>query len=128
MSPSGDFGPDGLGQAEVEHLDRAIRPDLDVGWLQITVHDAAVVRDFEGVRHLRRDPRGLVEWQRPVDEPVGERLTLDEFQHQRRHAPGAFETVNGCDAGMVQRRQHLGFALKSGQSVGIPDESRSVGP
>ena len=36
-----------LGQAEVEHLDRAVRPDLDVGRLQIAVDDALLVRGFE---------------------------------------------------------------------------------
>ena len=35
---------------------------FDVGWLQITVHDAAVVRDFEGVGDLR----GNLRWSRRV--------------------------------------------------------------
>ena len=48
------FGADGAGarlerfrDAEVEHLDDAVGLDLDVGGLQIAVHDALLVRGLE---------------------------------------------------------------------------------
>jgi hypothetical protein len=30
-----------------------------------------------------------------------------------------FDTVNGCDIGVIQRRQHLRFACKASHAVGI---------
>jgi hypothetical protein len=44
-----------LGEAEVEHLDRAVRPHLDVGGLQIAMDDAGVVCGFERIGDLPRD-------------------------------------------------------------------------
>ena len=58
-----------LGQAEVEHLHRAIWPDLDVGGFQIPVDDALLVRRLERLGDLpgdgerfidgNRDPRAI---------------------------------------------------------------------
>ncbi len=52
-------GLEGFCQSEVEHLDRAVRPDLDVGRLQIPMDDAPLVRGLEGVGDLPRDGEGV---------------------------------------------------------------------
>ena len=54
---------DRLGQAEVEDLDGAVRPHLDVRGLQIAVDDPLLVRSFERLRDLLRDGQGFVERQ-----------------------------------------------------------------
>ena len=60
--------PNQLGEAEIEHLDRAVGADDHVGRLEVAVDDAARVRRDEGVRDgdrnrsasLRRIPwRGM---------------------------------------------------------------------
>ena len=57
-------GPISLGQAEVEHLDGAVRRELDVGRLQVAVDDAALVRGLERLGDLPRDRQRLVERER----------------------------------------------------------------
>ena len=52
---------DRLREPEVEHLDRAVGPQLDVGRLQIAMDDALLVRRFERLRDLLRDRQGLIE-------------------------------------------------------------------
>ena len=47
----------GLGQAEVEDLDLAVRRQLDVGGLEVAVDDALLVRFLERLRDLPRDLR-----------------------------------------------------------------------
>ena len=42
-------------ETEVEKLDGAIRPDLDVGGLEVAVDDAVLVRGIERVDDLARD-------------------------------------------------------------------------
>ena len=54
-------GPIGLGEAEVEHLDRAVRRDLDVRRLEVAVDDALLVRRLERLGDLPRDRQRLVE-------------------------------------------------------------------
>ena len=45
--------------------------------------------------------------------------TFDVFQHKVLLAVELLRTVDGGDAGVVQRGKHLRFALESSQSVGI---------
>ena len=54
---------DGLREAEVEHLDDAVRGDLDVGGLQVAVDDRFFVGHFEGICDLARDVQGLTNGQ-----------------------------------------------------------------
>ena len=53
-------GVDRLGQAEVEHLHRAVGADLDVGRLQVPMDDALLVRGLERLGNLPRDRQRLV--------------------------------------------------------------------
>ncbi len=97
-----------LRQAEVEDLHRAVGTDLDVGRLQIAVHDALLVRDLERKGYLPRDAQRFVEGQtsagrggvrqaklargrrgragrlarRSVDD-LRQRRALDQLHHQR---------------------------------------------
>ena len=54
-------GSDRLGEAEVEHLHRAVGADLDVGGLEIAMDDALLVRGVERVGDLARDRQRLGE-------------------------------------------------------------------
>ena len=72
-----------LGQAEVEHLDGAVRTHLDVGGLQVAVNDALLVSGFERLSDLARDRQRLVERQRALRDAIGKRGTFDELEHQR---------------------------------------------
>ena len=72
-----------LRQAEVEHLHRAVGRDLDVRGLEIAVDDPLLVRRFERLGDLPRDRQRFVERNRPARDPLGERLALDQLQHER---------------------------------------------
>ena len=50
-----------LGEAEVEHLHRAVGPHLDIRGLEIAVDDPLLVRRFERLRDLLRDGQCLVD-------------------------------------------------------------------
>ena len=61
----GEIGADAIdsgerfGETEIEHLDGAIRPHLDVGGLEITMHDPLLMRRLERVGDLLRDGERL---------------------------------------------------------------------
>ena len=69
-------------QSEVEHLDGAVGPDLDVGRLQVPMDDARFVRRFEARRDAGGDRKSLVDRQRSGGEPFGERRPLDELHDE----------------------------------------------
>ena len=84
----GRHGVESLGQAEVEDFDGPVAAHLDVGWLQIAMHHPVVVRGLERLTDLARDRPGVIERQRAVHEPVGQRGTVDELEHEdRRRVP-----------------------------------------
>ena len=55
-----------LGEPEVEHLDRAVVGDLDVGRFEIAVDDALLVRRLEGFGDLQRDRDRFLDRDRPA--------------------------------------------------------------
>jgi hypothetical protein len=86
--------------------------------------DAMSVSGLEGVGNLPRDLNDVVERQRPVHEPLGQRLAFDQLEHERGHASAAFETVNDGNGRVIEGCQQLRFALKPRQTVGIGMEGR----
>ena len=99
-----------LCQAEIEHLHRAVVPDLDVGGFQIAVDDALFVGGVERVDDLPGDRHGVGHRQWTARDDRGEILAVDELHDERLRAAVFFEAVDGRDVRMVQRRKGLGFA------------------
>jgi hypothetical protein len=62
---------------EVQDLNHAFERDLDVGRLQIAMHDVLFVGGFDPVDQLLNDGHRFVERQRPF-----EGLTFDVLHHQ----------------------------------------------
>ena len=56
----------------------------------------------------------------PTAQPIGQRLAVDELQHQRWHAAGLFEPVDGADVRMIERREHARFAARTAPAARGP--------
>ena len=108
-----------LRESEVEHLHGPVLADVDVRRLQIPVHDALLVRRFERFGDLAGDRQGLVDGYRRARDAIGERLPFDELHHERLAGRQLFETVDGGDVRMIERRKHFGFALEAGEPRAI---------
>ena len=74
---------DRLRQAEVQHLDRAVRPHFDIRGLQVAMDDALLVRGFECIGDLLRDRDGFVERKWTARDPIGQRVAFDQFEDER---------------------------------------------
>ena len=114
----------GLGEAEVEDLDRAIGTNFDVGRLQIAVHDALLVRVLHGLGDLPGDVERVAERQRARLEQVCQRAPFDEFHHQGRDAVAVFEPVDVRDVRMVEQRQRVRFTREPGDAFGVTGDRR----
>ena len=93
-----------LRQPEVQHLDRAIASDLDVGGLEVAMDDALLVRRVQGIGDLSCVAERGVERQRAL-----RRLSVHELHHE---VVGT-DVVQRADVGVVQRRDGPRFAFES---------------
>ena len=76
-----------LGDAEVEHLDRAVGSDLDVRRLEIAMDDAPLVRGFERIGDLSRDRQiASSSGSAPCASRSASVGPFDELEHQSAHA------------------------------------------
>ena len=110
-------------EPEIQHLDGTVRPDFDVGGLQIPVDDPLRVGRFERVGNLPGDRQRFIERERSGCDTVGERRALDQLEDQRVGAVRLLEAEDRPDVGMVDRCEHLGFALEPGEAVRIERET-----
>ena len=108
------------GQPEVQHLDLPLRRELDVAGLQVAVDDPLSVRRFQGLRDLTADPQSFFERDRAAREPLRQRLSLDELQHEEARSARLFETVDRRDVRVIDGRQGARFALEPGQVLRVP--------
>lgn len=76
------------------------------------MNDALLMRGFQRLGNLTRDRQNLVHWDWPAGNAIRERLTVHEFHDERLDAIRFLQTINRRDLGMVQCREHFGFALK----------------
>ena len=132
-----DAARDRLGQTEVENLDLAVLVDLDVGRLQITMHDAALVSCIQAIGDLTEEVDRVVDAQRSSGESLSQGLSLDQLHDDVAQLPhhatglagplqldrGAGEPVDDRDVGMVQRGQRLRFALEPPDGHAIGDQA-----
>jgi hypothetical protein len=108
-----------LRDPEIQYFRRAVRPQLDIRGLEIAVDDALVVRRFERLGHLLRDRERLVDRERALRDPIGERRAIDELDHESFRRGGILDPINRSDVRMIERREQLRFALEAGEPFGI---------
>ena len=122
-----------LRQAEVEHLHDAVRRDLDIRGLQVTVDDPFFVCGLECVDDLPRDRERFghrqAGWVRAGGarggcDSLGERRAFDQFQYETTHAVRLFDAVDGADVRVIQRGEHSRLALEPGVPFRLRRECR----
>lgn len=60
-----------------------------------------VTRRVKSARDLDREPQRLLETQRPVPEPLGQRLTLEVLHHEEVDAILVADVVEGADVRVI---------------------------
>ena len=108
-----------LGQAEVQDLRLPALGDEDVRGLDVAVDDALRVRGVEGVCNLDREIERDFERQRPVVDPVLQRLAVEELHRDERLALGLVDVVHRADVRVVERRGRARFALEALERTGL---------
>jgi hypothetical protein len=98
-----------LRQTEVQHLDRPVGSDLDVGGFQVAMHDPMFVRGLQSVGNLSSDRQSLFERNGSPCQSIGKRGAVDELEHQSRSCPdririeAVLKSVNRSNVGMIEK-------------------------
>ena len=108
---------------KVQHLHGAIGPHFDVGRLQIAMDDARFVGGFERVRDLPCDRQRFVERNGSAGDPIRRVGPSTSSMTRARVMPDS-STPWIAAMRMIQRGQHLRFALESGETVRIRHHRR----
>jgi hypothetical protein len=87
---------DRLRETEVEELHARPRQH-DVPGFQVPVHDAVPVRAVERVRDLDTVAEDLVDRQRPLDEPMGQRHSFEQLHNEVIGLALAADVVESAD-------------------------------
>ena len=80
------------------------------------------MRGVERLTHLSRDVTRLGKRHGALSDPISERRSLDQFQHECLDVVRFFKAVNRRDVRMVERGQQLRFTLEASQPVWIERE------
>jgi hypothetical protein len=83
------------------------------------MNDTFLMRRIQSLRYLPRDLQRFIERERPLLNPRGESFALNQFHHDATGIIGLLETVDLSDVGMIQRREDLCFAAKTGETIRI---------
>jgi len=89
-----------------------------------------LVGRVECLGDLARDRQDLGDRERPPcgnvssGQAVRQCASIDELEDQAAYAVTLFDSVDGGNAGMAERRQHSGFTLEACQPVGVLGERR----
>ena len=70
-----------LGDAEVEHLDRAAASDEEIGRLDVAMDDALGMRGLERVGHLGAELQHFVHGERTAGDAILQRLAIEQLHH-----------------------------------------------
>ena len=96
--------------------------DLDVCRLQVPMDDALFVRRFEGLGDLTREPQRFVRGNRTARHALGQRLSRDQLHDQEVAAIGGVESVQRGDVRVIERGEHLRFALEPDDALHIREK------
>jgi hypothetical protein len=86
------------------------------------MRDALAVRLVERLGDLDRNLQRLVQRQRPVLQPRGQRLAVQMRHDQVVRAIDAADVVDATDVGMVQGRDGASLALEARPRIGIASD------
>ena len=67
--------------------------------------DALLVRGFEGLADLTRDRQGFIQRNRTTSDPIGQRVTFDQFEDERVGLTAVLEPINRADVRDGSARQ-----------------------
>jgi hypothetical protein len=112
----------GLGQPEVEHLDEVALGELDVRRLQVAVDDSVLVGGLDRLGDLLGNGERLGDRHGAVVEHGIERLAGHVLEDEVSPAIDLLEPVDRGNARVVERGEHLGLALETGEAIGVVGE------
>ena len=116
-----------LRQPEVQELGPRLGQH-DVPRLEVAVHDPLPMRLVQRIRDGDRHLERLLQWQRTILQPLGERLPVEILHDQEVGAAFGADVMEGADVRVVQGRDGLGLPLEPLLQIGVRRDMRGAAP
>ncbi len=81
------------------------------------MNDPRAMGGVERVGHLDREPSNIIECERTLADPISERVTLDQFHHEKRCAGFGADVVQLADVSMREPRNGASLPLEAGHRL-----------
>ena len=107
---------------EIQQLHPAFRRDHDVARLEIAVNHPFFVSRFQGLGNLAAYRERFAHRKRAAAQFSGQRLTMNEFQHQEAVAFQFLQIINRCDVRVVESGQHTCLPFEARHPLSIVSE------
>jgi hypothetical protein len=108
-----------LREAEVEDLDLLLAAHQDVGWLEVAVHDATLVRDSEGIGQGDRHLHEAGKRQSGGRDVFRQGASLDQFHGEEGGRSRLLHRIDSDDVRMIDGGERQGFLLEPGESLRV---------
>jgi hypothetical protein len=89
------FGCEGFSETKIEDFDLFVARDHDIGRFQITMNHAFLVRGLETLSYLAAKFQSHVRREWSLQDPVRQRLPIDQLYNDEALPIGFFEAVKG---------------------------------
>jgi hypothetical protein len=106
---------------EIEHFHPAGRHDHHVAGLDVTMHEAGLVRSRQRIRDLRCIVEDAIDRQSARLDRRRERRALDVLHDQKLDIAAPAQFVDGDDVGMVEARRGPGLTQDARRCFGVND-------
>jgi hypothetical protein len=104
-----------LGQPEISHVGLAASVDQDVGGVQVTVQNAALVRMVHRPGRSGNDSGRCSLVGAKIDKPLVEAAARDQLHAEKLQSPALAEFIDGHDVQVVELRHGPGLVLEPHQ-------------
>ena len=81
-----------------------------------------LVRGLQRLGDLLGNRQRLIQWDRPLRDPIGQGRAFHQLQHERPRPLGFLDAVDGGDVGVVEAGEDLRLPRESGEAVRIAGE------
>jgi hypothetical protein len=106
-------------ETEVEDLHAAVPREEHVLGLEVSMHDATVVRRAKAARHLHRDVERHIDRQRAGAEPRTQGLAFQALGHDERRAVMDPDVIDRQHVGVIEGAGGARFQLARAQALGV---------
>jgi hypothetical protein len=79
--------------------------------------DGVLVRFLKRLGDLASNSERFIDWECAFGESICKRFAWHQLHHKEPNPARLLKAMDGCDTGVIKRRENVGFALELGEAL-----------